>query len=256
MKRNPVIVTLDIETSPLTGYTWGIWEQNVIEVTKRSTILCASWKVLGEKKVHNVAQIDFKGYKPGVEDDYGVVLAMREVLDMADIVVTQNGNSFDIPILNSRFMEHGIPPPSPYKKIDTKRIAKSIFKFESNKLEHMVKYAGIASKGNPGGFSAWKGCMAGDKKAWANMIKYNNQDVLITEQLYLKFRPYMENHPNLNVITDRLEACPRCQNDELQSRGFSITATGRKRRFQCVGKRGCGGWSTGPAESIKGLVTR
>ncbi len=254
--KGPRIVTLDIETTPLLGYTWGLWEQNVIEVIKRSSILCASYKFLDEKKVSNVSQFYSKGYKPGVENDREVMLALREVLDEADIVVTQNGNSFDIPIINSRFMEHGIPPPSPYKKIDTKRVAKSIFKFESNKLEHMVKYAGIASKSNPGGFAAWKGCMAGDKKAWDSMIKYNNNDVVITELLYLKFRPYMENHPNLNVITGRLEACPRCQNKALQARGFSITATGRKRRYQCVGNYGCGGWSTGPAESIKGLVTR
>lgn len=256
MKSAPVIVTLDIETSPLTGYTWGIWEQNVIEVTKRSSILCAAWKYLGDKSVHAIAQYESKGYKPGVEDDYEVVKKLRDVLDEADIVVTQNGNAFDLPIIYARMFEHGLTPPSPFKKIDTKKLAKSIFKFESNKLEHMVQYAGIASKTNPGGFGAWKGCMAGNKKAWRDMVKYNKNDVVITELLYLKMRPFMESHPNLNVITNRLDACPKCQNTDLQSRGFSITATSRKRRYQCVGTKGCGGWSTGPAESIKGLVTR
>lgn len=256
MNKEPVIVTLDIETSPIEGYTWGIYEQNVIEVKKRSSVLCVSYKFLGQKKVHNVSQFYSKGYKPGVENDREVMLHIREVLDVADIVVTQNGNSFDIPILNSRFMEHGIPPPSPYLKIDTKKIAKSIFRFESNKLEHMVAYAGIASKTNPGGFGAWKGCMAGNKKAWDSMIKYNNNDVVITEQLYLRFRPYMTNHPNLNVMTGRLSHCRHCQNEQLQARGWGYNNTTKYRRYQCVGPKGCGAWNKGTKELIKGLAIK
>lgn len=249
----PRIVTLDIETTPLMGYTWEKWETNVIKVLKRSSILCVSWKWVDENKVHNIAQIDSKHYKPGKEDDFGVVSKLREILDEADVVITQNGNSFDLPILNSRMLVHSIPPPSPYRKIDTKRIAKSIFKFESNKLEDMCKYVGIGQKTNPGGFAAWEGCMAGDKKAWKDMIKYNNNDVLITEQLYLKMRPYMESHPNLNVITERLAACPRCQSSMMQARGFAYTNVSKVRRFQC---QTCKGWSRGKPEALKGLVIR
>lgn len=250
------IVTLDIETSPLMGYTWEIWEANVLKVLKRSSILCVSWKWMDEKKVHNIAQIDSKFYKGGVENDYEVVRKIREVLDQADVVITQNGNSFDLPILNGRMLVHSIPPPSPYKKIDTKKIAKSTFQFESNKLADMCKYVGIGQKTNPGGFAAWEGCMAGDKKAWKSMIKYSNNDVLITEQLYLKMRPYMESHPNLNVITGRLDACPYCQNEQLQARGWGYNATSKYRRFQCIGKNGCGAWSKGKSESIKGLTIK
>lgn len=249
----PRTLTFDIETTPLVGYTWGLWEQNVIELIKRSSILCISYKWLGEKKIHNISQFYAGNYKPGIENDRHVLELFREVLDEADIVVTQNGNSFDIPIVNARMLAHGIMPPSPYKKVDTKRLAKTLFKFESNKLEHMVQYVGIANKTNPGGFAAWKGCMAGDKKAWDSMIKYNNNDVKITEELYLRMRPFMENHPNLNVITGRLAACTQCQSEHLQARGWGMNRTSKYRKYQC---QDCGTWSKGASEVIKGLVIR
>jgi hypothetical protein len=255
-QNGPVVVTLDIETSPLMGYTWGIWEQNVIEVVKRSSVLCASWKFLGDSKVHNVAQCDAPDYKPGVENDRFVMQALRDVLDQADIVVTQNGDAFDIPIIRTRLFELGIEPFSPVKRIDTKKLAKSMFRFESNKLEHMVQYASIASKTNPGGFGAWKGCMRGDKKSWADMIKYNNNDVLITEQLYLKMRPYMETHPNLNIIADRLDACKFCLNDKLQARGWGYNNASKYRRFQCTGPKGCGAWNKGVNIPTKDLAIK
>lgn len=251
----PKTVTLDIETSPMVGYAWELWETNIIEVMKRSTVLCISYKWLHENKVHNISQFHSRGYKAGVEDDREIMQKIRDVLDEADIVVTQNGNTFDLPIINTRLFELGIPPYSPVLKVDTKKIAKSVFRFESNKLESMAKYAGIGSKTNPGGFAAWKGCMAGDKKAWANMIKYNNNDVLITEKLYLRMRPYMPSHPNYNVIVGRLEGCSYCPSTKLQARGWGYTRTAKYRRYQCLGKD-CHAWNRGPNEPLKGLTIK
>lgn len=248
----PRILTLDIETSPLLGYTWEIWEANVIKVVKRMSILCVSWKWLDEKKPHNIAQIDSKSYKAGVENDYDVVKKIRDLMDEADIVVTQNGKSFDIPILRGRMLELGIAPPSPFKQVDTKVLAKTLFKFESAKLDDMGKYLGFGGKADTGGFATWTGCMAGDRKAWARMIKYNNHDVVLTEAIYLRMRPFMENHPNLNVITGRLAACHMCQGTKLQARGWGYNRTSKYRRYQCRNVD-CLTWNKGPSEPLKGL---
>ena len=252
MKRklnSPKIVTLDIETTALVSRTWGIYDQNVIRVVKRSSVLCVSWKWLHEKKVRNVAQTDAPNYTPGVLDDSFVIQVIRDILDEADVVITQNGNAFDLPILKGRMFEHGIQPPSNFKKIDTKLIAKTM-KFESNKLADLVKYAGLPSKMSTGGFDLWEGCEAGDPKAWKKMITYCNNDTAITEKLYLRFRPYMENHPNLNVITNRLDECPSCGNEQLQARGWGYNKTTKYRKYQCVGDDGCGGWSKGENERV------
>jgi hypothetical protein len=66
--------------------------------------------------------------------------------------------------------------------------------------------------------------------------------------VYLRLRPFMNNHPNLNVIAnpnDPHAHCPACLGNDLQKRGFVITRTGRKQRFQC---NDCGVWSSGPYE--------
>ena len=241
------MLTLDIETSPMQVYAWGLFEENAInqKVLKRSTILCVSYKWLHEKKVHNIAQIDDPKYKPGVENDRYVMEKLRDLLNEADIVVTQNGKKFDIPIIRTRMIMNGIAPFSPFKHVDTKQLARTLFKFESSSLKYTTRALDITQKSDPGGFGTWEGCMAGDKKAWRAMIKYNNIDVIATEELYIKMRPYMENHPSLSVISGRKECCDTCGNTQLQARGWGYNKKTKYRRYQCVGRNGCGAWNKG-----------
>lgn len=253
-------LTLDIETSPLITYAWKIWEANAIKQIKKSTILCVSLKFLGEKKVYNFSQKDDPNWRPGVENDKWLLEQILPFMNRADIIVTQNGNKFDLPIIRTRMLINGIKPWKPCKKIDTKVLAGTLFHFESNSLKAMCEDVGTAQKGDPGGFSTWEGCMSPNRKialaAFKRMIKYNNQDVVATEQLYLKMRPFMENHPNINVIVGRLEGCSYCPNTQLQARGWGYNKTSRYRRYQCVGPNGCGGWPSGKPEPVKNLVIR
>ena len=48
------ILILDIETSPHTGFHWGLFQQNISigQLIESSTVLCWAAKWLGEKKVH------------------------------------------------------------------------------------------------------------------------------------------------------------------------------------------------------------
>src|SRR5690606_29941046 len=42
-------------------------------------------------------------------------------------------------------------------------------------------------------------CLNGDPDAWALMEDYNRQDVVLTEQVADALRPYIKDHPNLNL---------------------------------------------------------
>jgi DNA-directed RNA polymerase subunit RPC12/RpoP len=46
------------------------------------------------------------------------------------------------------------------------------------------------------------------------MLNYNKHDVIGLEQLYLKLRPYIKNHPNLGVLLDE-DVCPNCGSYDL-----------------------------------------
>ena len=91
-------------------------------------------------------------YSAEPENDYGVVSTIHKLLDETDIVVFHNGDRYDIKRLNTRFIFHGLHQPSPYKSIDTLKVARRKFAFPSNKLTAIGKYLGLGEKMETGGF--------------------------------------------------------------------------------------------------------
>ena len=236
--NKPKLLVIDIETSPIVAYTWGPkWETNIIEFIEQSQIICFSAKWIGGKQ-ETKGLPDYSGYKAGIIDDKKIVKRIHELLDEADAVVTQNGRAFDIKVINSRFIKHGLQPPSPYKIIDTLSEAKRYLRLPSYKLNDMGEYFGIGSKLAHEGFDLWKKCIAGVKASWTKMKRYNAQDVVLTEKLYNKIRPFMRTHPNFSVLADK-HACPKCGSENVISQGFSANSTTLYRRAQC---KDCGGW--------------
>lgn len=229
----------DIETSPIISYNWGIWEQNAIEVIEDYQILSVAWQWVGEKKVHCIGQDDFEDYQPGVNDDLNVVTLIRDLLDECDYEIAHHGDAFDVKKANTRMMIHGLTPPAPYRQIDTKKMAKRIGAFTSNRLKDLAKDLQVNQKGDPGGFGTWKGCLAGDPKAWKRMKKYNKQDIPPLLDLYYKFRPWDKQGIQLNVLEGRPEACPKCGGTKINA-GMKYTAT-NSNKFQYYRCMDCGG---------------
>ena len=133
-------------------------------------------------------------------------------------------------------------PPSPYLQIDTMKEAKKKFNFGRNSLAHIAKQLGVKAKGTHSkfpGMSLWIECMAGNEDAWQEMKRYNIDDVLVTEEVYLVLRPWMANHPNVAAANGRC-SCPKCGSDSIQFRGSVTSRVGViYKRFRC---NDCGGW--------------
>ena len=241
-KRNgPKVLFLDIETAPILGYVWSIWEQNVglNQIAADWFILSWAAKWLGDTP-DKIMYADQSAAK-NVEDDSALLSKLWNLLDEADIIVTQNGRHFDQRKIFARFVIQGFQPPSSFKHIDTKIIAQRAFGFTSNKLEYMtdklnkkykkLKHAKFA------GFELWKECLAGNPKAWAEMKKYNMYDVLSLEELYHTLLPWASNAPNFNLYTDDLEHTCRCGGTEFKKQGFAYTGAGKFQRYRC---KACG----------------
>lgn len=236
---SPKILTLDIETAPNLGYTWAFYEQNVIKIVRPWYVLMVGYKWADESKPRLLSLHQYKGFKRRPQDDSALLKDVWELLDKADIVVTQNGDNFDIKKLNVRFLKLGLPPYTPFKSVDTKKTSKKHFAFINNKLDNLGEELGFGGKMHHEGFPMWEGCMAGNIKDFERMGKYCLRDVVLTERVYLAERPWMSSHPNFTVYTER-EGCAKCGSTNTVFRGLGRRVTGKVRQWSCDD---CGGWS-------------
>ena len=136
-------------------------------------------------------------------------------------------------------------PPSPYRTIDTKKLAKRHFKFDSNKLDDLAKYLGVGSKLRTEK-GLWKDCIEGDERAWKLMKEYNKVDVDLLEKVYRKMRGWdTSNVVNMNFILGTSTHCKKCGGYHLNKRGLGYDGQTIYQRYQCMN---CGNWIRGEKE--------
>lgn len=233
----------DIESSPLVTYTWGTYQQDVIKVIEEWYMLTFSWKWLGGKQTFVRGLPDYPEYKKNPKNDYYLVQELHQLFEVADIIVAHNLSRFDDKKSSARFLYHGFSPPAPYKKVDTLQVARKHFALTSNKLDGLGEHLGVGRKVQTGGFDLWLGCMNGDMKSWDKMKKYNKQDVILLEKVYLKLRPWITNHPNVGLMDDRPKACNNCGSQKMHKHSKkSYAKTGWKYQYKC---NNCGSYQIG-----------
>lgn len=245
--NGPKVLIFDIETAPIIGYVWGLYDQNVAINQIKADWHVLSWaaKWLESDKVMYRDQRKAKR----IEDDRELLQGIWDLLDEADIVVTQNGKEFDVKKLNARFIIQGFKPPSSFKHIDTLKLAKKHFGFTSNKLEYLSKTLNKnhkkLSERKFAGFDLWRECLAGNLEAWKEMEAYNRLDVLSLEELYKRLIPW-DSTINFSLYHEGTEHVCTCGSTRLHKRGYELTATGKFQKYQCLD---CGKWTRG-AENL------
>lgn len=216
---------------------WGLWNQNLNpgNIVGNSEVLCWSAKWYGEDTTY-FSSVEMTTKKKMLKEIY-------KLLEEADAVVSYNGVSFDLKILNKEFALQGWARPSPYKNIDMLKVVRSQFRFTSNKLSYIGPMFGLGGKVKHGGHQLWLDCMnpksANYKESWAIMEEYNIQDVNLLEELYDKLKGWVPNHPSHSALQND-HVCPNCGGHDLQKRGTAITTTLSYQRWQC---KDCGAWS-------------
>lgn len=178
---------------PAVGLFWdNPWETSIIEVLEEWRILSFSAKWLkGEQETYINHKTDEK-----------LVRRIWKLLDQADIVIGQNIDRFDIRKINARFLFYKLPPPSPYRTIDTLKISRKKFALLSHKQDDISRFTGNPRKIETNK-RLWLECRAGKKSALQEMVRYNAQDVIGLEKNYLTFLPWISNHPNLGMWIDK-----------------------------------------------------
>ncbi|MFA6282090.1 MAG: ribonuclease H-like domain-containing protein [Candidatus Omnitrophota bacterium] len=236
----------DLETSYNEGAYFQLYrEGNILFTTRHWHLLSFAYKWLGEKTTHVKALPDYKTYKTDKRNDVELVKDLWGLFNQADIIVAHNGNAFDSKKSLSRFIFHGLKPPTPYKQIDTKLVAKRYFRFDSNKLDDLADFLGVGRKLHTGGVKLWQDCINGDLKAWNVMKRYNKQDVVLLEKIYMIFRPYITVHPNIALLNGKTLACPNCGSENIVREGYKITRVNKMQQYRC---KDCGAWGSAPVK--------
>lgn len=237
--NEPKILIWDIETTHNVVASFDLRDEYTphTNIIQERYVVCACWKFLGEKKVYSVSTLDDpKRYAKNPHDDYHVIKTLHEVLSESDVIVAHNGDAFDKKYLETRILFHGLPALPPITSIDTYKVAKSRFKFNSNRLDYLGKFLGFGGKkSTPPGL--WLDVLKGDPKAIQTMVDYNKRDVTLLESIFLKLRPYIQNHISRELFGK--VGCPRCGSHKIQSRGVHRSITKIYQRFQC---QSCSGW--------------
>ena len=251
---NARVVTLDIERIPgrarvkhrgltIEGEFWdlGSWKHTIgrrihaDDVKEWPRTICAAWKWYDSEDVEFAAEWQVGGYD-------GFMRAVWDVFDQADLIIGHNADRFDARHLMGGWAEMGLPAPSPYKVIDTLKIARGTFAYESNTLDALNKRLGIDAKTDKYDARIARAAVNGDKEAQETLSAYNRGDIIASEALFDRLRPFAKGIPHLGMWTDDALACPSC--------GHTMTATGKTvhanvQRYEHLACPNCGSHARG-----------
>ncbi len=252
----------DIETIPNIGLFWECgYKLNIPHdnIVMERAIVCIGYKWAGKKvKVDHWDEFDapdltgvqtiadvLRLWGNAIESTEKRVLErFLPILESSDEVVTQNGDRFDIPWIRTRCLKHGIPMSPSHVSIDTCKLAKHQFKFNSNRLDYLGQFADEGKKIKTD-FDLWKDILLkNDRKALARMVRYCGRDVVLMEKVWDRMNPYVKAKSHIGR-----GACPECGSVNVVINKYILTAAGTKRvSFRC---KDCGKYHSMPEKKLE-----
>lgn len=235
----PKILVIDIETRPALSYHWRMFKENIgtDQVKEPGGILCVGMKWIGKREMFL-----FNEWEHGTK---GMLEAVRDFIQEADMMVTKNGEKFDIPWLRKEFLKHRVRPPAPTTHIDLQKVMKKEFKFLSNRLDYVAQELGIGKKVKHEGFPLWIKVMEGNEVARRKMLRYCAGDVRITDRMYRRFIPFITNHPHMGFEPKR--HCGACGSDHVHVSKYRRTRTMVIQQLHC---QTCGSYFDGVRKKV------
>lgn len=242
------MLAIDIETQRAVTETFSLWSKftHIDRVVVPSRVLCFAAKWHDEDDPMFEAAWD-----DGDEDAYrSMIIAAWDLYDNADFIVTWNGDRFDNQWLQAEFHRLGLGSPSPYRSIDLFKVFKKNFAagLMSLKLDWSARRVLGDRKDSHGGRDLWHdiryGTAAEKAAAQKTMMRYNIQDVVLTDRLFDTALPWIgENFALYDADADDGKMrCTRCASENLQKRGYFPTKAFMYQRYRC---NDCGSWSRG-----------
>ncbi len=231
------ILVIDIETKPATAYVWRTFKENVgyEQIISPGGVMCFAAKWVGKP--------DVMFFSEWTHSRGEMLKAAHDLLNEADAVVGYNSDKFDLPKLNGEFLLEGLPPVAPVTSIDLMKTVRK-FGFIMNRLAFIGPLLRIGAKTKHEGFELWSKVIDGNELARVKMEKYNRQDVILTEKLYQKIKPFIKNHPHLGK---EKRECGACGSDKVWVSKYRRTKYYKIQQLQC---QSCGSYQDGKKEAV------
>jgi DNA polymerase elongation subunit (family B) len=207
------IMFWDIETSPNIVTSWRVGYKLQISydnIIKERSIICICWKWEDEEKVYYLTW-------DKEQNDKAMLEKFVKEMAKADIIIGHNSDKFDETWVRTRCIFHRIPALPKYKSLDTLKIARKGFNFNSNRLNYIGQYLGLGEKIKTE-FDLWKRIvLQNDKKALKYMVEYCQQDVNLLEQVYKELQKYAEpvTHKAVALGGEKWD-CPHCASENVR----------------------------------------
>lgn len=242
------ILTLDVETQRSIVETFDLWPKYIpidrVIVPTRLLCFAAKWDDEDDVQFHAAWDDD------DIEAFDTMIKAAWDLMDQADIIVGWNNTRFDVQYFQAAFGRLELGPPSPFRSLDLMQVAKKNFKAGelSLKLDWFSRMWLGDRKINHSATDIWHDIRHGDKKQKAAaqqlMQEYNCHDVVLTERLHERFKPWTGINYALYDSDggDGNPRCTTCASENVQKRGFFYTTCFAYQRYRC---NECGCWSKG-----------
>lgn len=217
IERRSKILLIDIETSPLITYVFqkSVWKAKIHHDKVISDWFVLTWAAKWLEDRHVFTDKLTRGEAQS-GNDKRIIESLCNMLDEADVVIGHNSLDFDVPNILTRCVFHKLNPPSPWKNIDTKKVAKSQFGFTHNSLDALGDFLNVGRKIETD-FELWKRCLVGDEEALEEMRAYNENDVILLENVYIALRPFIKGHPNMDLYhNENASLCTSCGEGHLE----------------------------------------
>lgn len=229
------VLFFDIETSPNVVYSWRVGykiELSTDNIVDERKIICICWKFEGEDKTYALNW-------DKNQDDKEMLREFGEVLREADVAIGHNGDRFDLKWVKTRNLIHGLPPINNVTTIDTLKLVRNQFNFNSNRLDYLGEILGQGRKMETGGYRLWTEVMNGNKKSLRKMVDYCRQDVVLLEQVYQQLKPYVDKLPvHMGILNGAgRDSCPACGGKEVMKYGTVTARAGKYQKYKC---KNCG----------------
>ena len=254
----------DLESSLMGTLTFGLWNQNISgnRITKHSHLLSNSWAFNDEPP---------QGVRLSPEDvaegnDLLVVVDTIRAIEKADLIISFNGKKFDVPLLKTRALLHGLPPIKFPPHLDLMQEAKRNFRFPSNSMQNISLYLGEHGKLATSGRNLWERCYHYQNyddcnEALAQMLEYGLRDIDATRDLHKRLQGWFKSPVNIGLITKEINGvntkdnhdllCPHCSSKDVDKIGSkAYTSVSSFNIYRC-GNSACRGLSRDNAAGTK-----
>jgi hypothetical protein len=201
------ILYIDLEVSKSRVFSYGLKVPsgylNPDDLEQSYYIICWVASYVGQEKIFSGCVTTEQALE---WRDAEILSPLRDLMDSADIIAGHNVDLYDLKRVNTRFLLNGLEPVIGKKTLDTLKMARSKFAFESNRLDHISQKLGLRPKDDIRNKDWLEIVKTGDQRTLKKVLKYCKGDVTSGKGVLERLMKYSGKRTDYGAI--KLEAPP------------------------------------------------